>query len=78
MYTVTGIGCVELQCEYQPSIQMINDALNEPSHSLVAVIGCGCSTSTEAVASRAELQEIPLVGSTSTTVLNFRDPYYRC
>ena len=42
---------------------MIQEALTESSPLLVAIIGCGCSTATEAVASMPELQKIPLVGS---------------
>ena len=51
------------QCSYQQSLQQLEDLINQSSSSLIAVIGCGCSTATEAVAEVPGLLNTPVVSS---------------
>lgn len=50
-----------MQCDYEYSVQKLQETLRQVPPSLVAVIGCGCSVSTMAVAKVPELQTIPVV-----------------
>ena len=54
---------VHAQCDYDHSVKVLQSALGEAPPSVVAVIGCGCSTATEAVADIPQLSSMPVVRS---------------